>query len=106
MVSCRHNPDTHPPALALGRDAVCRCGSSKGLTANRCTLACRLSLGHENVTASERSDGRPDHGCDIHDEKEITVRHWIENRLAMLVATYYAAAMAKAIVALPHDELA
>jgi hypothetical protein len=34
------------------------------------------------------------------------VRHWIENRLAMLVATYFAAWMARAIVALPHDELA
>jgi hypothetical protein len=34
------------------------------------------------------------------------VRRWIENRLAMLVATYYVAAMARAITALPHDELA
>jgi hypothetical protein len=34
------------------------------------------------------------------------VRHWIENRLAMLVATCYAAALARAITALPHDELA
>lgn len=27
------------------------------------------------------------------------------NRLGMLVATYYAAALARAITALPHDEL-
>jgi hypothetical protein len=33
------------------------------------------------------------------------VRRWIENRLAMLIATYYTAAMARAITALPHDEL-
>jgi hypothetical protein len=38
--------------------------------------------------------------------KEITVRRWIENRLAMLVATCYAAVMERAITALPHDELA
>ena len=32
------------------------------------------------------------------------MRRWLEERLAMLVATYYAAAMARAITALPHDE--
>ncbi|MDT5097020.1 MAG: hypothetical protein QOC76_757 [Mycobacterium sp.] len=35
----------------------------------------------------------------------MTVRRWLEKRLAMLIATYYAAAMARAINALPHDEL-
>jgi hypothetical protein len=35
----------------------------------------------------------------------MTVRRWLERRLAMLIATYYAAAMARAIAALPHDEL-
>ena len=34
----------------------------------------------------------------------MTVRRWLEKRLAMLIATYYAAAMARAITALPHDE--
>jgi hypothetical protein len=33
------------------------------------------------------------------------MRRWIENQLATLVATYYAAAMARATTALPHDEL-
>jgi hypothetical protein len=33
------------------------------------------------------------------------VTSWLENRLGMLVATYYTAAMARAIIALPHDEL-
>ena len=37
--------------------------------------------------------------------KEMTVRRWLEKRLGMLIATYYAAAMARAINALPHDEL-
>jgi hypothetical protein len=54
----------------------------------------------------KQGNDRPDDGRDDHNEKETTVRHWIENRLAMLVATYYAAAMARAIAALPHDELA
>jgi hypothetical protein len=35
----------------------------------------------------------------------MTLRSWLEQRLAMLIATYYAAAMARAIAALPHDEL-
>ena len=35
----------------------------------------------------------------------MTVRRWLEMRLAMLIATYYAAAMARAISAVPHDEL-
>ncbi|MDT5326565.1 MAG: hypothetical protein QOF25_3717 [Mycobacterium sp.] len=35
----------------------------------------------------------------------MAVRRWLEKRLAMLIATYYAAAMARAIAALPHDEL-
>jgi hypothetical protein len=35
----------------------------------------------------------------------MTVRRWLEKRLAVLIATYYAAAMARAINALPHDEL-
>jgi hypothetical protein len=35
----------------------------------------------------------------------MTVRRWLEKRLAMLIATYYAAAMARAIAALPHDDL-
>jgi hypothetical protein len=35
----------------------------------------------------------------------MTVRRWLEKRLAMLIANYYAAAMARAINALPHDEL-
>ena len=33
------------------------------------------------------------------------MRRWIGNRLAMLVATCYAAVMERAITALPHDEL-
>ena len=33
------------------------------------------------------------------------MRRWIEQRLAMLIANYYAAAMARAIAAVPHDEL-
>lgn len=33
------------------------------------------------------------------------MRSWLENRLGMLVAFYYTAAMARAITALPHDEL-
>ena len=33
------------------------------------------------------------------------MRRWLEKRLGMLIATYYAAAMARAITALPHDEL-
>jgi hypothetical protein len=35
----------------------------------------------------------------------MTVRRWLEKRFAMLIATYYAAAMARAINELPHDEL-
>ena len=35
----------------------------------------------------------------------MTVRRWLETRVAMLIATYYAAAMARAISAVPHDEL-
>jgi hypothetical protein len=35
----------------------------------------------------------------------MTVRRWLEKRLAMLIATYYAAAMARVIAAVPHDEL-
>jgi hypothetical protein len=33
------------------------------------------------------------------------MRRWFENRLAMLVAAYYVAAMTRAMAALPHDEL-
>ena len=33
------------------------------------------------------------------------MRRWLENRLGMLVATYYTGTMARAIAALPHDEL-
>jgi hypothetical protein len=33
------------------------------------------------------------------------MRRWFENRLAMLLAATYGAAMARAIAALPHDEL-
>ena len=32
------------------------------------------------------------------------MRRWLEKRLAMLIATYYAAAMARAITAFQHDE--
>ncbi len=35
----------------------------------------------------------------------MTVRRWLEKRLGMLIATYYVAAVARAITALPHDEL-
>lgn len=35
----------------------------------------------------------------------MTVGRWLEKRLAMLIATCYAAAMARAITALQHDEL-
>jgi hypothetical protein len=31
--------------------------------------------------------------------------HWLEKRLAMMIATLYARAMARAIAALPHDDL-
>jgi hypothetical protein len=31
--------------------------------------------------------------------------HWLEKRLVMMVATFYATAMARAIAALPHDDL-
>jgi hypothetical protein len=34
----------------------------------------------------------------------MTVRRWLEKRLAMLIATYYAVAMARAITAFPGDE--
>ena len=34
------------------------------------------------------------------------MRRWIENRLAILVATCYAAVMERAITALPYDEFA
>jgi hypothetical protein len=37
--------------------------------------------------------------------KEKTVMHWLEKRLVMLIATFYATAMARAISALPHDDL-
>ena len=33
------------------------------------------------------------------------MRRWFENRLAMLLAATYVAAMARAMTALPHDEL-
>jgi hypothetical protein len=35
----------------------------------------------------------------------MSVRRWLEQRLAMLIATYYSAAMARAISAFPDDEL-
>jgi hypothetical protein len=35
----------------------------------------------------------------------MTVRRWLEKRLGILIATYYAVAMARAITVLPHDEL-
>jgi hypothetical protein len=35
----------------------------------------------------------------------MTVRHWLKKRLATLIANYYAATIARAIAALPHDEL-
>ena len=34
----------------------------------------------------------------------MTVRRWLEKRLALLFATYYSAAMARAIAAFPDDE--
>jgi hypothetical protein len=34
----------------------------------------------------------------------VTVRRWLERRLAILIATYYATAMERAIRSLPHDE--
>jgi hypothetical protein len=33
------------------------------------------------------------------------MRHWFDNRLAMLLAATYVAARARAMTALPHDEL-
>jgi hypothetical protein len=33
------------------------------------------------------------------------MKRWFENRLAMLLAATYMASMARAIAALPHDEL-
>jgi hypothetical protein len=33
------------------------------------------------------------------------MRRWFENRVAMLLASTYVAAMARAMDALPHDEL-
>jgi hypothetical protein len=33
------------------------------------------------------------------------MRRWFENRVAMLLAATYVAAMARAMDALPHDEL-
>jgi hypothetical protein len=33
------------------------------------------------------------------------MRRWLSNRLAMLLAATYVAAMARAVAALPHDEL-
>jgi hypothetical protein len=38
-------------------------------------------------------------------QKEITEMHWLEKRLVMMIATLYATAMARAIAALPHDDL-
>lgn len=35
----------------------------------------------------------------------MTVRRWLEQRLAMLIATYYGAAMARAITVFPDHEL-
>jgi hypothetical protein len=34
----------------------------------------------------------------------MTVRRWLERWLAILIATYYAAAMERAITSMPHDE--
>jgi hypothetical protein len=34
----------------------------------------------------------------------MTVRRWLENRLAMLIATYYAAATARVVTAFQDDE--
>jgi hypothetical protein len=31
--------------------------------------------------------------------------HWLEKRLVILIGTYYATAMARAIAALPQDDL-
>src|SRR5712672_1622503 len=36
--------------------------------------------------------------------KEMTVRRWLERRLAILIATYYAAAMERATTSLRDDE--
>jgi len=82
---------------------ICRYRSSKGLTFNPFALAGRW------ITAADRMiqniTRAPDEGRDEHDEgKEMTVRRWIEKRMALLIATYYAAAMARAIAAFPDDE--
>jgi hypothetical protein len=34
----------------------------------------------------------------------MTVRRWLEKRLVMLIATYYSAAMTRAISAFPDDD--
>jgi hypothetical protein len=36
---------------------------------------------------------------------EMIVRRWFGQQLAMLIAAYYAVVVARAIAALPHDEL-
>lgn len=70
------------------------------VTADNCR--CRLVSTVTSTTPAARSTMElPRAGV-----KEITVKRWIENRLAMLVATCYAAVMEQAITALPHDELA
>jgi len=37
--------------------------------------------------------------------RRVPMRRWFENRLAMLLAATYLAARARAMTALPHDEL-
>ena len=81
---------------------ICRYRSSKDLTFNLFALAGRW------ITAADRMiqnmTRAPDEGRDEHDEgNEMTVRRWIEKRMAMLIATYYAAATARAIAAFPDD---
>jgi hypothetical protein len=37
--------------------------------------------------------------------EEIVKMDWLEKRLVLLIATFYATVMARAIAALPHDDL-
>jgi hypothetical protein len=58
------------------------------------------------VSIAKRHDRQPltpsPHGTE---RKRVPKRRWLENRLAMLLAATYLAATARAMTALPHDEL-
>jgi hypothetical protein len=66
--------------------------------------AVTTGTGKPSITFSSNATGDSVGVRQARRTKEMTVRRWLKKRLVMLIATYYSAAMERAINAFPDDE--